>query len=223
MAERTRKMADCHPNRPHKAKGLCSACYLRSRDDKRLAEKRGDTTRINVSEVKEVVDVPQMIVTAPKGGAVRAAKINYRDPKVAGYVAGKLVKNMLDTKKTVEELVPEGTPAQKAETAEAIDSNPQVQEAVRQRLEIDGLGDDSRKEFVLMMWSWLRGADAGKAKEAAKLLGKYFIGASADKGKPTELPIAGIKEGLDKMLGDANPLAKQAKRQVEAALEGEAN
>jgi hypothetical protein len=51
------RMAECHPDRPHQAKGLCSLCYWKQYDDARR-ERRNAEKRKDPSEYKKRVVPP---------------------------------------------------------------------------------------------------------------------------------------------------------------------
>lgn len=204
------KKATCHPDRPHKAKGLCASCYVIHRSKERVKN------------------------ASPEEKRDLAAKLDLKNPAVIDTVAEALVANTLDTRAAIRQLKPEISDQRVVALADKVDAAPEVKAAVEKKLKDRGirLGEDDKKEFVARMWDWM---DMGKEAmqpifkedgttrdfkleirrqevamqytlKAAQILGKGFIGEKVTVDKPEPLlveGVAGIMSNWEKQGKDA--------------------
>src|SRR5690242_3733643 len=92
-------------------------------------------------------------VTLPKVKLKQEA-LRVADPKVADHVAKVLIKNNMDEREAIKELLPETGPIEAGKVAERVMSKPQVQAAIEKNLRIAELDDDARKVYVERLWEW---------------------------------------------------------------------
>ena len=126
----------------------------------------------------------------PRAGRKRPEASEYLRvdrPKVAEFVATVAVKNALDMEKTVEEIKPELSPSQVASTAEKLENDPRVQQAIEKSLQKRGLDAKSREHFVDLIWRYAESekpADERRQLAALRILGKAFISEKIEVGSP---------------------------------------
>src|SRR5437868_14565883 len=116
--------ATCHPDRPTYAHAICRQCY----DSVRW---RGQLPTSLSGEARRMAE--EIAGRIPRAGRKRPEASEYLrvdPPKVAEFVATVAVKNALDMEKTVEEIKPELSPSQVASTAEKLENDPRVQQAI---------------------------------------------------------------------------------------------
>lgn len=144
------------------------------------------------------------------------------DPRVAQHVAGAIAKNLLDTEAAVRELKPELDSYEVSQVVAKLEKDPRVQAAVQTELKRLGLDEESKKEYIALLWRYA----ASEAPEherrqltALRLLGKAFLPEQTPLSKPEELPLRGLEEGLRRMGLDADSLAKLGPAKIPPTLD----
>lgn len=181
------KYSICHPDRPAKAKGLCDSCYGYNRRKVRKANSDLHKSPIKVNpEIK-----------AREEHMPRVDKLEVRE-----HVAASIIANQMDVDKAVKKMMPDAPLEVRREVSRKLESDPHVKAEIERALEADGLDEHSKVVFVRKMWNWLEYGNPRQQETAARILGKGFIGEKVTAEKPEDLPIAGFKEGVAKMLGE---------------------
>lgn len=208
-----KKMADCHPERPHHARGYCNPCY------RRFIQKGepGGTLAADMSGPKQKnlgrPGVPSLakqqgaqINPNGKAGAVvpiDPPPLNTFDFAVTDHVVRLLLKHAMDKNKVIDELIPGGNPFEKGKMLDQLETDVRIKTALQRDLTKAGLDDQSKDSFVQMMWHWLKNdSDPRKATAAARILGKAFIAERVETTKIEKLPIEGFEDGLRRMLSE---------------------
>jgi hypothetical protein len=201
-AKKPAAQAMCHPDRAAYAHGLCRKCVDSIRWGGRL--KNLPTTLS--AEMRKMAEEAAGKVQRYKKNPERAAHFRTSRESVSAFVAGVAVKNALDMERTVQELRPQLPPAQVAETAQTLQSDPNVKAAIEKALEKRGLDEASKAHFVSILWRYAESIDLSDEKKtlaAWRILGRGFIGEKLEVDKPEALPLAGLESGLQRMgLGD---------------------
>ena len=144
-------------------------------------------------------------------GEGRTPQIRHTRPEVARHCARMIVACNMDAQAAVGKMLaksyPDATEAQIIMLARTIQASPYVQREMASILEDIGCGDDALKKLIGGLWQEFLGANDKRWAAAARLLSE-ITGASkaSEKGKmlPT-LKLAGMEEGLSRMLGSAAP------------------
>ena len=210
--QKSAKIAACHPDRKHYAKGLCITCYQNTRNK---------SMRGGASDVKNVMvegagykGVPPSQIDISK----EPNPIKYKDPDVAKYFVAVLIRNQMDYRATVLELAPEVSPAKRGAITEEMVNAPEIQKELEKVFASLGLDENSKTAFVRKMWMWLYGSNQDLAIKAATVLGKGFIGDKVEVNKPQELPIKDFQKGVNRMLGqdgaDENAIAPAVAEEI---------
>src|SRR6185312_6089296 len=143
-------------------------------------------------EARAMVD--ESIGKIPRAVRKRPEKSRYirtERPAVAQHVADVVVKNLLDTEKAVREMKPGLSPYAVAQTAEKLDQDPRVQDAIQRTLQKRGLDEKSKEHFVSLLWKYAESeepADEKRQLQAMRILGKAFVGEQVEVSKPEPLP-----------------------------------
>jgi hypothetical protein len=142
------------------------------------------------------------IVSIEKG----RPRIRYQVPSVARFVARVIIKHAMDYELAVESIVGDQMDEISIrEISNNMRESPEIQAALETELTIHGLDEKSKDAFVHEMWDWLRGDSEEKAKKAAGILGRGFIAEKVNVDKPETLPIEGIEDMANSMLGTVKP------------------
>jgi hypothetical protein len=138
-------------------------------------------------------------------------RIRYQIPSVARYVARVIIKNAMDYELAVEEIAGGNMDEISIrEIARNMQTSTEIQAAIENELTIHGLDDKSKEAFVHEMWDWLRGSSEELAKKAAGILGRGFIAERINVDKPETLPIEGMEDAVNSMLGGIkSPVPKE--------------
>lgn len=144
-------------------------------------------------------------------GEGKAPQIRHTRPEVAKHVARMIIANNGDISAAVSKMLavdyPEATQAQIESLANTIRESPHVQREMSNILEEIGCGDEALTKLIGLLWREVLGGNDKRWAAAARLLAE-ITGASkaSEKGKklPT-LKLAGMDEGLSRMLGNAAP------------------
>lgn len=191
--------AICHADRPAYAHSLCRECY----DSVRW---RGTLPTTLAGEARRMAEgVAGKVPRAGRKPESASTYLRTNRPKVAEFVAGVAVKNLLDMEKTVEELKPELSPFEVAVTAHKLESDPKVAAAIQRTLQKRGLDEQSKQHFVSLIWRYAESEDPADEKRqlmALRILGKAFVGEKIEVNKPEPLPIAGAEELMKSIMGD---------------------
>lgn len=193
-----RRMAACHPDRKHHARGLCLSCYGKYKD----AQKKIDAMAEAGQPVEESVRAAMDVKKAPPPEKTYVP-IRWRNPDTLEYLCRAVIKHKFDWYQAVREIAPELDVAEAAEEAVKLRENIAVREAIEDALVDKGLDDKSKSAFVKRMWKWLDSGDEKLMRAAAGILGRGFISDKIDVNKTEELPIRGFKEGVTKLFGEA--------------------
>ena len=144
-------------------------------------------------------------------GEGRSPQIRHTRPEVARHCARMIIAHNMDTQAAVGKMLateyPDATDAQIVALARTIQASPHVQREMTKLLEEIGFGDEALKKLIGLLWQEVLGMNDKRWAAAARLLAEITGAAKAsEKGKvlPT-LRLAGMEEGLSKMLGDAAP------------------
>ena len=134
--------AVCHPDRAVYARSLCGPCYDKARWT-------GKPTPTATGEVRAIIE--KIAGKIPKAIRKRPSESQYlrtANPRVAEHVAAVMVKNHLDTELAVAELKPDLSPFEAAQTANKLDNDPRVQQAVQKQLQKRGLDEKSKDQLI---------------------------------------------------------------------------
>src|SRR5713226_9432458 len=141
------RMAVCHPTLPAYAKGLCRRCYDAKRWTGHLPTSVSGEARKLADEISGPIPRADRRFEATK--YVRTDR-----PAVANFVAGAIVKNFMDVEKAVEQIKPDLSPVQQAQTAHDLENDPNVQAAVQSELKRLGLDAASKEEYIRLLWRY---------------------------------------------------------------------
>jgi hypothetical protein len=144
-------------------------------------------------------------------GEGKAPQIRHTRPAVARHWARLIVAHNMDVEAAVAKGLaaeyPDATDAQIVSLARTLEGSPHVQREMAKLLEDIGCGDEALTKLIGILWSEVLGKNDKRWAAAARLLAE-ITGASkaSEKGKklPT-LKLAGMDEGLSRMLGNAAP------------------
>ena len=174
---------------------------------------------------------PKVTVTEkPEGfglsnkGAGKAPQIRHTNPAVAKHCARMIIAHNMDSEAAVAKMLaadyPDVTDAQIVSLARTIQASPHVQREMARLLEDIGCGDEALNKLIGILWAEVLGGNDKRWAAAARLLAE-ITGASkaSEKGKvlPT-LKLAGMDEGLSRMLGDAAPTNEDPAELPEAPI-----
>lgn len=159
-------------------------------------------------------------------------QIRHTRPEVAKHCARMIIAHNMDAEAAVGKMLttsyPDATPEQIILIARTIQASPYVQREMTKLLEEIGFGDEALKKLIGVLWQEVLGGNDKRWAAAARLLAEITGAAKAsEKGKvlPT-LKLAGMEEGLSKMLGSAAPGNEDAVAPVEledVTIEGDAD
>jgi len=213
--------AACHPDRPIYGSGpLCRKCYdlVRWQGERGKAKVRSyvdDNASLSAAMRAEVDDrLGKMQAYAPKRKKPEdpdSKQIRTSNPSVAKHAAKVLILNNLDGESAVKELKPDLSPANQAILGRKLETDPRVHREVEKQLTPRGLSDRDRDHFVQRLWQMFDSTDPReeqKSLSAMRILGKAFISEKIENTQVEMLKIAGISEGLERMLSEANPEAQ---------------
>jgi hypothetical protein len=197
-----RRLAACHPDRLHHAKGLCLSCYGKFNEAQRKLEQEQMAAAANGGESpRSAMDVKK--TPRPDPPEKTYVPIRWRNPDTLEYLCRAVIKHKFDWYMAVREIAPELNVAEAAEEASKLRENIAVREAIEDALVDKGLDEKSKSAFVKRMWKWLDSGDEKLMRAAAGILGRGFISDKIDVNKTEELPIRGFKEGVTKLFGEA--------------------
>jgi hypothetical protein len=211
MTMETKIKAVCHPERDAWAHHLCRSCFDSVRKTGKLPTTLRGPERIAAEEF-----VPRVGSSRKKLHpstidpiAIKAAQndepaFNTFDPKVSEYIAGAVVKSLLDYRSAARMLKPDFSPSHQAVLAYQLERDANVQAAVQRELAKRGLDESSKEQYVKILWSMVGDTRPESEKlrlQALRLLSKVFLPESQPVGiaKPEALPISDISEGLKQM------------------------
>ncbi len=128
-----------------------------------------------------------MIPRAVRKTPAESQYLRTANPRVAEHVAAVIVKNCLDTEQAVAELKPDLSPFEAAQTANKLDNDPRVQQAVQKELQ-----NDEKRQL-----------------QSLRILGKAFIADHVEINKPEVLRFSGFEEDIKKMFDGHDPREQQ--------------
>jgi hypothetical protein len=164
-------------------------------------------------EVRAIIE--EIAGKIPKAIRKRPSESQYlrtANPKVAEHVAAVMVKNCLDTEQAVAELKPDLSPFDAAQTANKLDNDPRVQQAVQKQLQKRGLDEKSKDHFVELIWRYAESENPNDEKrqlQSLRILGKAFIADHVEISKPEVLRFSGFEEDIKKMFDGHDPREQQ--------------
>jgi hypothetical protein len=153
-----------------------------------------------------------MIPRAVRKTPAESQYLRTANPRVAEHVAAVIVKNCLDTEQAVAELKPDLSPFEAAQTANKLDNDPRVQQAVQKELQKRGLDDKSKEHFVGLLWRYAESENPNDEKrqlQSLRILGKAFIADHVEINKPEVLRFSGFEEDIKKMFDGHDPREQQ--------------
>jgi len=115
---------------------------------------------------------------------------------------GAIVKNFMDVGKAVQQIKPDLSPVQQAQTAHDLENDPNVQAAVQSELKRLGLDATSKEEYIRLLWRYAgseKVEDEKRQLTSLRLLGKAFLPQQVQIEAPEALPLRGLDEGLRRM------------------------
>jgi hypothetical protein len=189
------KMAVCHPTLPAYARELCRRCYDSKRWTGNLPTSISGAARKLADEISGPVPRADRRFEGTK-------YVRTNRPAVANFVAGAIVKNFMDVERAVEQIKPDLSPVQQAQTAHDLENDPNVQAAVQNELKRLGLDAASKEEYVRLLWRYAASEkveDEKRQLTSLRLLGKAFLPEQAQIEAPEALPLRGLDEGLKRM------------------------
>jgi hypothetical protein len=204
MARRPQKPEHpiCHPERPVYSRSLCRPCYDKARWT-------GQAPRTATGEARAIIeDIAGKIPRAVRKAPGESQYIRTAIPRVADHVAAVMVKNCLDTEQAVAELKPDLSPYEAAQTANKLDNDPRVQQAVQKQLQKRGLDEKSKDHFVDLLWRYAESEkpnDEKRQLQSLRILGKAFIADHVEISKPEVLRFSGFEEEVKRMFDGNDP------------------
>jgi len=209
--------AACHPDRPIYGSGpLCRRCadLVRWQGERGKAKVRSfvDSNSSLSAAMRADVDgkLGKLQAYAPKRKKPEdpdSKQIRTSNPRVAKHAAKVLIMNALDGESAAKELKPDLSPADQAIQGRKLETDLHVHAEVERQLTPRGLSDHDREYFVTRLWQMFESTDPReeqKALSAMRILGKAFISEKVENTQVEMLKIAGINEGLTRMMGDAD-------------------
>jgi hypothetical protein len=205
--------AACHPGKPeYKAgSGLCRTCY----DSIRHTGERGRARAVahiesNASLSSEMrADVIEHIgqISAYVRKPEKDRKhVDTKKKSVSKLAATAVIVNAMDFVKAAEALKPDMSPYEQHKLAHQLEHDANVQTEVQTLLKKRGLDDESREYFVQKLWQLFESNDPRqeqKALAAMRILGRAFISEKIENTQVETLKIAGVSEGIARMMGAA--------------------
>jgi hypothetical protein len=209
------KMAVCHPTLPAYAKGLCRKCYDAKRRTGNLPTSVSGEARAMAEQIAGQIPRADRRFEATK--YVRTDR-----PAVANFVAGAIVKNFMDVGKAVEQIKPDLSHVQQAQTAHELENDPNIQAAVQSELKRLGLDEKSKAKYVQLLWKYAASELPENEKRqltSLRLLGKAFLPEQVQVEAPEALPLKGLEEGLKRMGLGEDVVAALGPENVEVDLD----
>jgi hypothetical protein len=213
--------AACHGDRPIYGSGpLCRKCsdLVRWQGERGKAKVRSyvdNNSSLSAAMRAEVDDkLGKLQAYAPRRKKPEdpdSKSIRTSNPKVAKHAAKVLIMNALDGESAAKELKPDLAPADQAVLGKKLETDPYVHREIEKQLTPRGLSDHDREYFVTRLWQMFDSTDPReeqKSLSAMRILGKAFISEKVENTQIETLKIAGISEGLERMLGEANSEAQ---------------
>jgi hypothetical protein len=213
--------AACHPDRPVYGSGpLCRKCsdlvrWQGARGKSKVRAYVADNPSLSAAMRAEADDrLGKMQAYAPKRKKPEdsdSKQIRTSNPSVARHAAKVLILNDLDGESAVKELKPDLSPADQATLGRKLETDPRVHREVEKQLTPRGLSDHDRDYFVQRLWQMFESTDPReeqKALSAMRILGKAFVSEKVENTQIEMLKIAGINEGLERMMSEVNSEAQ---------------
>jgi hypothetical protein len=208
--------AACHPDRSVYGSGpLCRKCsdLVRWQGERGKAKVRSYVDSNSGLSAAMRADVEEWLGKM-QAYAPRRKKPTYPDsksirtsnPKVAEHAAKVLIMNALDGESAAKELKPDLAPADQAVLGKKLETDPRIHREVEKQLTPRGLSDHDRDYFVTRLWEMFESNDPReeqKALSAMRILGKAFISEKVENTQVEMLKIAGVSEGVARMMGEA--------------------
>jgi hypothetical protein len=215
--------AACHPDRPVYGSGpLCRKCsdLVRWQGERGKAKVRSfvdSNSSLSVAMRADVDDkLGKLQAYAPRRKKPEdpdSKSIRTSNPKVAAHAAKVLIINNLDGESAAKELKPDLSPADQAILGRKLEVDSHVHREVEKQLAPRGLSDHDREYFVRRLWEMFESSDPReeqKSLSAMRILGKAFISEKVENTQVETLKIAGVSEGLVRMMGEAESEAQSA-------------
>jgi len=159
---------------------------------------------------KKAIDKPEGFGLSDKGTG-RAPQIRHTRPEVARHCARMIISCNMDSEAAVSKMLatdyPDATEAQIVSLARTIQASPHVQREMAKLLEEIGFGDEALRKLIGVLWSEVLGTNDKRWAAAARLLAE-ITGAAKAGSKNEKIPslrLAGMEEGLSRMLGSSAP------------------
>jgi hypothetical protein len=213
--------AACHPTRPIYGSGpLCRKCadLVRWQGERGKAKVRSyvDNNATLSAAMRADVDnkLGKLQAYAPRRKKPEdpdSKSVRTSNPKVAEHAAKVLIMNALDGAAAAKEIKPDLSPADQAVLGRKLETDPHIHREVEKQLTPRGLSDHDREYFVTRLWQMFDSTDPSeeqKALSAMRILGKAFISEKVENTQVEMLKIAGINEGLERMMSEADPEAQ---------------
>jgi len=213
--------AACHPDRPIYGSGpLCRKCsdLVRWQGERGKAKVRSyvDNNATLSAAMRADVDdkLGKLQAYAPRRKKAEdpdSKSLRTSNPKVAEHAAKVLIMNALDGESAAKEIKPDLSPAEQAVLGRKLETDLHVHREVEKQLVPRGLSDHDREYFVTRLWQMFESSDPReeqKALSAMRILGKAFITEKVENTQVEMLKIAGISEGMERMLGEAESEAQ---------------
>lgn len=208
---KTTQRAVCHPDKEEyrDGSGLCRSCY----DSIRHTGERGRSKALAHIAANPSLSEAMRADVAEQIGKIQAyvrkaeperKHVDTRKPSVRKHAATAVVVNGMDFEKAAETLKPEATPYEQHVLARKLETDPNVRTEVQSLLKKRGLDDESREHFVNRLWELFESTDPRleqKALSAMRILGRAFVSEKVENVQVETLKIAGINEGLARMMG----------------------
>ena len=218
MALKEKIRAVCHPEKDAWAHRLCRSCYDTVRKTGKLPTTLHGPERIAAEVfVQYVGHGKKLHPSTIEPIALKPAQndepaFNTFDPRVAEHVAGAVVRSLLDFHAAARLLKPDFAPYKQAELAHQLERDPNVHAAVQAELAKRGLGEEDKQRYISMLWQMAGDTRPQSEKlrlQALRLMARVFLPeGSPAQSAPTNLPISGLEDGLEKM-GIGSQIEKQ--------------
>lgn len=196
-----RKPAECHPEKPTHAHGLCKDCYDKN---------RALTRKVRREQMRPFDFRQQRQRTFDPGEVL---PLNTYDTAVTDYAVRCMLACQMDLTKAIDMMSPDASPQLKGKILDQLNTDIRFKTALQRDLTKRGLDDHSKERYVEEVWRmFLNDADPRLKAAAMRVLGKAFIAEKIESRHIEDLPIADFNEGVKLLLAEAeDPNATPAK------------
>ncbi len=172
----------------------------RARDKRR--HQREERDKVKAAEAAREAQKPldDLVGLARKSDSTEFC---YENPDVAMHLAQLVFAAEMDYDEVLRRLRPNLAGDEFVRVSAQLRRSEHVQHAVETLLARAGINDESRADFVRLMWQWVRGDKVELRMQAARVLSKIFFDSREVGQEAQPLKIEGLEQGMQRMLGPA--------------------